>query len=506
MITGVGRTTADIANLAQKINIPSQIANRVLPEKLTPQYNVNRFRNFVYSQPRATTLEGKIGSFIGENAPYFAIPTGGSANYGSKTFSSLARSTPKVMQKIPLMQAAKIAGRKELLANIGREAVQGAGFMGGLAIGQDKSPKEIAKDILIGAGFGAGARLGMAGAGAVVGKVADKVKLQQAINSIKNPELRLQVNKEIGLLQSKPAFAKLPINPKKPSQPIVGANKGIETKIPKELEPLAQEAKKYKSAEEFMEAQARYKDYRAIHEAVREGKLKVGDITTTRAYGGEVVEIVPPEYTGELNDIGHPIRYRIQTKSELVDIWKKANAAQSLPEPKIKIKEAEIKPKPVQPATNIPKELEPLAKEDLYNQATKGANKGIDALKNEARKYKSAEEFVKAQGTPVYHGTALVNAENIDKTGFSLKQQGYSGKPIGASNKGEYISLSKKQSVSELHAIGSTKNGKGGTVLPVFIDKNAKIFSTKDIPKDWVGKNPTLTLDVYATQDLTELI
>lgn len=404
MITGVGRTTADIANLAQKINIPSQIANRVLPEKLTPQYNVNRFRNFVYSQPRATTLEGKIGSFIGENAPYFAIPTGGSANYGSKTFSSLARSTPKVMQKIPLMQAAKIAGRKELLANIGREAVQGAGFMGGLAIGQDKSPKEIAKDILIGAGFGAGARLGMAGAGAVVGKVADKVKLQQAINSIKNPELRLQVNKEIGLLQSKPAFAKLPINPKKPSQPIVGANKGIETKIPKELEPLAQEARKYKSAEEFMEAQARYKDYRAIHEAVREGKLKVGDITTTRAYGGEVVEIVPPEYTGELNDIGHPIRYRIQTKSELVDIWKKANAAQSLPEPKIKIKEAEIKPKPVQPATNIPKELEPLAKEDLYNQATKGANKGIDALRAEARKYKSAEEFVKAQGTPVYRG------------------------------------------------------------------------------------------------------
>lgn len=228
MIAGAGRTLGDTANLAQKINIPTQIANRVLPQQMTPKYNIQKFRNLAYRQPKATTIEGKIGSFIGENAPYFAIPGGGTANYGSKAFQGLSKTTPNILRKAVLTNAAKIAGRKELLANIGREAIQGAGFMGATSVGQDKSPKEIAKDILVGAGFGAGARLGMAGAGAVVGKVADKVKLQQAINSIKNPELRLQVNKEIGLLQSKPAFAKLPINPKKPSQPIVGANKGID--------------------------------------------------------------------------------------------------------------------------------------------------------------------------------------------------------------------------------------------------------------------------------------
>lgn len=112
-------------------------------------------------------------------------------------------------------------------------------------------------------------------------------------------------------------------------------------------------------------------------------------------------------------------------------------------------------------------------------------------------------KFSQSNGTTesLFHGTSLENAEKINQGGFSLKNQGYSGKPIGASNKGEVISLSKKQSVAELHAIGSSKGGRGGTVLPVYIDKNAKIFSTSDIPKDWIGKHLTLTqLDTYARQ------
>jgi len=40
---------------------------------------------------------------------------------------------------------------------------------------------------------------------------------------------------------------------------------------------------------------------------------------------------------------------------------------------------------------------------DIWNKANAGSK--IDPLINEARKYKTAEEFVKAQGTPVYHGT-----------------------------------------------------------------------------------------------------
>lgn len=42
----------------------------------------------------------------------------------------------------------------------------------------------------------------------------------------------------------------------------------------------------------------------------------------------------------------------------------------------------------------------------------------LEALKNEARKYKSAEEFVKAQGTPVYHGgTKIRDSLDITKAG-----------------------------------------------------------------------------------------
>ncbi len=44
--------------------------------------------------------------------------------------------------------------------------------------------------------------------------------------------------------------------------------------------------------------------------------------------------------------------------------------------------------------------------------------KVTDSLLEEAKKYKSAEEFVKAQGTPVYHGSS--KAEIINKEGFKL--------------------------------------------------------------------------------------
>ena len=40
-------------------------------------------------------------------------------------------------------------------------------------------------------------------------------------------------------------------------------------------------------------------------------------------------------------------------------------------------------------------------------------------LTQEARKYKSAEEFVKAQGTPIYHGTNYANARQIQQTGLN---------------------------------------------------------------------------------------
>ena len=173
----------------------------------------------------------------------------------------------------------------------------------------------------------------------------------------------------------------------------------------------------------------------------------------------------------------------IKTKSKLIDIWNKAQKLKS-----------EVKVEPIEP-TEQPKQPTTAQIKDV----SKKEQKDKDPLIQEAKKFESADEYIKAQGTPLYHGTSLANAENINKKGFSLTEQGYSGKPRGASNKGESLSFSKKRSVAELHAIGSSKDKRGGTVLEVFIDKNAKIFSTEDIPKEWQGEFLTRTeLDTYA--------
>jgi hypothetical protein len=47
-----------------------------------------------------------------------------------------------------------------------------------------------------------------------------------------------------------------------------------------------------------------------------------------------------------------------------------------------------------------------------------------DPLIAEARKYKTAEEFIKAQGTPVYHGTNYANARMIQKEGINPENAG----------------------------------------------------------------------------------
>ena len=48
------------------------------------------------------------------------------------------------------------------------------------------------------------------------------------------------------------------------------------------------------------------------------------------------------------------------------------------------------------------------------------ARKGIEPLAQEARKYKSAEDFVKGQGKTLYHGTDIESASLIEKSGFKV--------------------------------------------------------------------------------------
>jgi len=89
-----------------------------------------------------------------------------------------------------------------------------------------------------------------------------------------------------------------------------------------------------------------YKDYQDIHNAVKAGELKIGDKVATSSYGGLNVEIAPPDYEGELNEIGTLLKYKIKEVG---------GGAQN--------------------------------------------TKDLDPLIQEARKYKSAEEFVKSMST-----------------------------------------------------------------------------------------------------------
>lgn len=93
----------------------------------------------------------------------------------------------------------------------------------------------------------------------------------------------------------------------------------------------------------------------------------------------------------------------------------------------------------------------------------------LDTLKQEARKYKSAEEFVKAQGTPVYHGGSGVKelsrefriATPEEKLKFASSGGGYEG-----------LSFSTDRGIAKNYSrnIGNTDE-----VFEAFINPNAKI-------------------------------
>jgi len=100
-------------------------------------------------------------------------------------------------------------------------------------------------------------------------------------------------------------------------------------------------------------------------------------------------------------------------------------------------------------------------------KATKSVSEAEGALMEEAKKYKSAEEFIKSQGTPVYHGTSAENAKGIFNNGFALgKGKGVSGT---ASNDFIYVTPSKtgankyvsdRLGIKEPTVIESTISGK----------------------------------------------
>jgi len=132
-----------------------------------------------------------------------------------------------------------------------------------------------------------------------------------------------------------------------------------------------------------------------------------------------------------------------------------------------------------------------------------------NSLINEAKKYKSAEEFVNAQGTPVYHGTKarfkefaipkegeqaifLTNNKDVAKSYFDISK---SNKQIEI-DKLDDLYFEKKIDANTLkekkQEIITTMKDDDGVVLDAFIDKNAKIKTIDNIKR----YNPELQKEI----------
>lgn len=89
----------------------------------------------------------------------------------------------------------------------------------------------------------------------------------------------------------------------------------------------------------------------------------------------------------------------------------------------------------------------------------------LEPLAAEARKYASAEEFVKAQGEPLYHGTSDIAAEDISKNGFDLKSEGM--------NAGNGVSLTDDKEIANIF-------GEEGKTIDAVLTNDTKLVSPKE--------------------------
>ena len=105
---------------------------------------------------------------------------------------------------------------------------------------------------------------------------------------------------------------------------------------------------------------------------------------------------------------------------------------------------------------------------DIWNKAQAKPAAPVEAsLTKEAKKYKSAEEFVKAQGTPVYHGTNYANARQIQQNGLNPEN--------ATSIKGDkkFIFLTRDEQYAKSYA--TQKGGDNSFVLSVKKPSDASI-------------------------------
>lgn len=130
----------------------------------------------------------------------------------------------------------------------------------------------------------------------------------------------------------------------------------------------------------------------------------------------------------------------------------------------------------IKPVKDLPSNFVPSAVAKKMNSADDtvlkqyiAIPKELQSLAQEAKKYKTPEEFVKAQGNPLYHGSPYMNRINTE--GFKL---GRGENLVNAWGRGVYLAENKR-----LASGYSGLDSKGGGIVEAYIPKDLKLYKAK---------------------------
>lgn len=359
----------------------------------------------------------------------------------------------------------------------------GYGFSG--AMEQEASAGDVAKNALFGGALGTGIGVG----GTVLGKslstgvskiFADKTK--QAISAIEN-ELQIKVpeDKKIAI-QSKIEEG---ISPEEIAQAVKEQNRKniieavTELNDPEQIAPLL----KGKIAEEDIPAVSRLlknvENAESINSILKKYDPEIQNAKLVEDISfSETPEQVSRLLKGKADDKTiqeiSPVLSSISDEGDIKRILDDYNVKAKTLETKIdevakKVESAKTTAKAVEPEV---KETPTTKETPIQAQEVKTPQKpseALDPLIQEAKKYKSAEEFVKAQGDEVYHGTSkdFTEFKKVTKAGVEKTP---TEQPI-------FISRGKESPTAFA--------GPNGKVIDAVISKDAKIFNGKELVKDY---------------------
>lgn len=268
--------------------------------------------------------------------------------------------------------------------------------------------------------------------------------------------------------------------------------------IPKELQPLAEEARKYKSAEEFVRAMGanEYSERNVVRKYLGTYSNSYFDFPklSEHSVGKKLPETITV-YRGvnATNPVDAKIGLHWTTDKEYAKQYGKNIQTITAPKSDFRVntlvpssKDFVYLPKGT-PKSKVVLDNEIPTLTDIWNKA----NTKVSPLAEEAKKYKSAEDFIKGQGNEFYHGTTKGNS--FSKFDMSKADTGV-GTNINDQGNQIYLTTS-KDAAKWFSKMAESKNqlSKGtmdfskpepyGDVLDFLIDKKAKVLKVAKMPR-----------------------